>query len=254
MIFNLLIIHNHDRPGMSSISRVLHTTTWDYFTSRLPHRFRHSPKVVKEAIMSEINDLVQDSEFWRISESSDGAVQVAASFFAMRRLREILQRCLEVCFIFVVATAIDLADKNLQISEYSTQPEWELDDRIRAKFEILFDGYQKMIDQSFSKSKDLGDMLKFLPGVVVQKHLSMQGMADLYRIKPDLLERLIKSTIKPLKQSPYFRYILDDYLLGFLQDRDRSQLYYCDPMLQHISFCRHFLSLLDRSNAVNFQP
>ena len=96
MIFNLLIIHNHDR--MSSISRILHTTTWDYFTSRLPDHFRHSPKVVKEAIMSEINDLVQDSEFWRTSESSDGAV--AASFFAMRRLHEILQRCLEVCFIF----------------------------------------------------------------------------------------------------------------------------------------------------------
>ena len=40
-----------------------------------------------------------------------------------------------------------------------------------------------MFDQSFSKSKDLGDMLRFLPGVVVQKHMSMQGMADLYRIK-----------------------------------------------------------------------
>ena len=150
-------------------------------------------------------------------------------------------------------TAIDLADKNTQISEYSAQPEWDLDDRIRAKFEILSDGYQKMIDQSFSKSKDLGDVLSFLPGVVVQKHISMQGMVDLYRIKADLMERLIKSTIKPLKPSPHFRYILDDYLFGFLQDRDRSQLYYCDPMLQHISICRHFLSLLDRSNALNFQ-
>ena len=110
-----------------------------------------------------------------------------------------------------------------------------------------------MIDQSFSKSKDLGDMLSFLPGVVVQKHTSMQGMADLYRIKPDLLECLIKSTIKPLKPSPHFCYILDDYLFVFLQDRDHSQLYYCDPMLQHISIFHHFLSLLDRSNAFNFQ-
>ena len=115
----------------------------------------------------------------------------------------------------------------------------------------MLDGYQEMFDQSFYKSKDLGDILKFLPGVVVQNHMSMQGMADLYRIKLDLLERLIKSTIEPLKLSPYSqsRYKLDDYLSGFLQDQVRSQLHYCDPILQHISICRHFVSVLDRSNA-----
>ena len=93
MIFGLLIIHNHDR--MSSITRVLHTTTWDYFTSRLPKRFSFSSKVVKEAIRTDINDLVQD--FWRTSRDVD----VGASLFAMRRLLEILQRCfdfLKVCF------------------------------------------------------------------------------------------------------------------------------------------------------------
>ena len=115
-----------------------------------------------------------------------------------------------------------------------------------------------MLDQSFSKSKDFSDMLSFLrilAGVVVQKDLSMQGMAHLYKIKPDLLERFIKSTIEPLRLtyvSPYPRYILDDYLSGFLQNRDRSRLYYCDPVLQHISICRQFLSLLDVSNAVDF--
>ena len=85
---------------MSSITRVLHTTTWDYFTSRLPDRFIRSPKAVQEAIMTDINDLVQ--EFWKTS--SDGAV--GASFFAMRRLFEILQRCfdiLEVCFNILFA-------------------------------------------------------------------------------------------------------------------------------------------------------
>ena len=111
-----------------------------------------------------------------------------------------------------------------------------------------------MFDHSFSQSKDLGDMLRLLPGVVVQKEMSVQGMADLYRIKPDLLESLIKSTIEPLKpspvpNSPYYK--LDDYLSCFLFDRDRSQLYYCDPMLQHISICRHFLSLLDGTNSLD---
>ena len=71
-------------------------TTWEYFTSRLPYRFIRSPKVVKEAIMTDINDLVE--EF--LKTSSDA---VGASFFAMRRLLEILQKCfdnLEVCFLF----------------------------------------------------------------------------------------------------------------------------------------------------------
>ena len=127
------------------------------------------------------------------------------------------------------------------------------------KFKILLDGYRKMVDQSMFKSKDLDVMLRLLPGVVVQKKMSLQDMADLYRIKPDILECLIKSTIEPLKpimsypmdSSP--SYILNDYLSGFLQDQNRSQHYYCDPMLQHIFICRHFLSLLDRSNAFDLK-
>ena len=109
-----------------------------------------------------------------------------------------------------------------------------------------------MLDQLFSKSKELGDMLRLLPGIVVQKPLNMEGMANLYRIKPELLERLVKFTMEPLKLSPS-HYMLDNYLFDFLQDRDRSQLYYCDPMLQHISICRHFLSLLDGSNGYDFE-
>jgi hypothetical protein len=161
-------------------------------------------------------------------------------------------------FISVFATTVDLADKNLQMSTDPANPWYyhlsNLEGRIRADFKILLDGYRKMLDQSLSKSKDLGDVLRFLPGVVVQKHMSMREMADLYRIKLDLLERLIKSTIEPLKPSPS-RYILDDYLSGFVQDRDRSQLYYCHPMFQHISICRQFLSLLDGlgSNVIPLQ-
>jgi hypothetical protein len=174
-----------------------------------------------------------------------------------------LQGCFdsfEVCFniiSFFLRLAVDLADKNLQMStnpnswQYGSQ---SFDDLIGLidKFKILFDGYRKMFDQSFSKSKELGDLLRFLPGVVVQKHMNMQEMGDLYRIKPDLLERLINSSIEPLKASPSSRYILDDYLSCFLQDGDRSQHYYCDPMLQHISICCYFLSLLDASGSNAF--
>ena len=61
MIFRLLIIHNLDRMSFTN-RRVLHTTTWNYFTSRL---FSRSPEVVKEAIMTDINGFVQ--EFWKKS-------------------------------------------------------------------------------------------------------------------------------------------------------------------------------------------
>ena len=245
MIFTLIIFHNHDR--MSSITRVLHTATWNFFSIDLPYRFCHSPKVVKEEIITDINELVQ--EFWRTS--SDGAI--GAPFLEMRRLLEILQRCiglLEVWFDFVSVFAT-AADKDIQSGNWfnSTLSDRQVDDRTRAKFMKLFDGYRKMFDHSLSKSKDLGDVLGLLPGVVVQKEMSMQGMAGLYRIKPDLLECLIESSIEPLRSRYVSGYSLDDYLFGFLQDRDRSQLYYCDPILQHISICRQFLSLLDGSKA-----
>ena len=42
------------------MTRVLHTETWVYFTTFLPCRFMRSPKVVRDAIMTDINDLVQD--------------------------------------------------------------------------------------------------------------------------------------------------------------------------------------------------
>ena len=113
-----------------------------------------------------------------------------------------------------------------------------------------------MFDQSLSNSKDLGDMIRLLPGVVVQKNLSMQGMADLYRIELDFLKGL--ESIQLLRPTYYGSalypgYILDDYLSDFLQDRDRSQLYYCDPELQHISICRQILSLSYQSNVFDLQ-
>ena len=101
-------------------------------------------------------------------------------------------------------------------SAYSTQS--DVDDLIRAKFKILLNGYQKIFDRTFSKSKYLGDMLRFLPGVVVQKRMSIRGMAHLYRIEPDLLERLTKSTIEPLRPSyiihPRYIYKLDNWFLA----------------------------------------
>ena len=83
-----IVIHDHDR--MSSITRVLHTSTWDYFSSHLADDFSQSPKVVQEAIITDIDDLVE--EFRRTSSD------VGASFFAMRRLLDILQDISNVCF------------------------------------------------------------------------------------------------------------------------------------------------------------
>ena len=109
MILDIFIIHNHYRMSSSS-TRVLHTATWDYFTSNLPYRFRNSPIVVKETIMIDINNLVQ--EFWSFwSTSSDEAV--GTSFFAMRNLLDILQKynsrvCFHIISVFAAVNAVDL--------------------------------------------------------------------------------------------------------------------------------------------------
>ena len=189
-------------------------------------------------------------------------VQVVCLKFCKRVLNVLKSWCVLILFPFLRLLS-NLADNNLKTS---TDPHYSwhyrdqsLDDRIslRDKFKILLDGYRKMIDQSFSNSKDLGDMLRFLPGVVVQQKLSMEGMADLYRIKPDFLKRLksiellTPSPDSPLRSHP--GYMLDDYLSGFLQDRDRSQLYYCDPELQDFFICRQILSLSYQSNVSDLQ-
>ena len=96
MILILLIVYNQDR--MSSITRVLHTATWDYLTSCLSNRFIRAPEVVKEAIMTDINDFAQ--EFWRISTDETDE----ETLLAMRHLFKILQKCLdsfEVCFFYI---------------------------------------------------------------------------------------------------------------------------------------------------------
>ena len=250
---------------------------------------------MKEAIITDLNNLVQG---FRKTSCDIGASLFAMRrlFEILQECFGIL-----VCFdiVTVFATAVDSADKNLQYlakprggdeiyfswvpldhyrhffwalldrirARYDNQIRARYDDQIRARYDdqiranLLLDGYRKMLDQSLSKSKDMLSFLRSLPGVVVQKHISLQGMATLYRIKPDLLERLIKSTtsiepaLTPRRISRHCYYVLDDYLSCYLQDRDRSQLYYCDPMLQHISICRQFLSLLEPkgSNAVDFQ-
>ena len=154
--------------------------------------------------MTDINDLVQ--EFLRTSSD------VGASFFAMRRLLEILQRGIdyvgEFDYFFLRLLSTFLADKILQSDDwsYSTESDREMTDKILP----LHVEYRKMFDQPLSKSKDLSDMLRILPGVVVQHPVSMQGMADLYRIKPDLFECFIKFTIKDWQ--PPFHY----KLFGFL--------------------------------------
>ena len=86
-----------------------------------------------------------------------------------------------------------------------------------------------MVDQSFvfafCKSRGIGDLLRFLPGIVVQNGLTMRGMADLYRVNVDVLEPLIVSNIGLLSTFDArfrSRYKLTDYLAGFLQDRSRS--------------------------------
>jgi hypothetical protein len=91
---------------MSSISRILGLF---YLTSS-----SRSPKIVKEAIMTDINDLVQ--EFWRTS--SDGAV--GATFFAMGRLLKILQECFNISEVFLILFPLLRLPSTWLIKNYRT--------------------------------------------------------------------------------------------------------------------------------------
>ena len=150
-----------------------------------------------------------------------------------------LKFCICVWKCVDITTPVDLADKSLQKSDLH-----QVDDQIETKFKILFDGYQKMFDQSLSKSKDLVDLVDILG--------SMHKIAELDRIA---VGYIVLRSIEPPSPYPSPRRLpnlkLDDYLSDFLQDRDRSQLYYYDPKLQHISICRHLLFLLETFNGFN---
>jgi hypothetical protein len=230
-------IHNYNRV-IPLTAQVRHNETWDYFASHLTDYFLDSPEGVKEVIMTDVNDLVQ--EFWKIS--SGGTVTV--SFSAMRHLLEILEVRFDI--VFLLRLLLTKHDQHLYRHPRQTDSTHSI-----ANFKALIDGYQKMLDQSlifaFSKPRGIRDLLRFLPGIVVQKSLTMQGMADLYGVNMDVLKPLIVSNIALLSSSDNYlgsRYTLTDYVGGFLQDQSRSQLCYCDPILHHISICQHFLSLI----------
>ena len=126
-----------------------------------------------------------------------------------------------------------------------------LDEEFSDRFEIMFDGYRKMIDRSFSKSSDI---LRFLPGVLVQKGLTMEGMAVLYKVEADFFERQIKIAFELTDDVDISDYMLEGRLSDLLQDRDCSLLYYRDHELLHIFICRQLLSLLDRFRDFDLKP
>ena len=189
--------------------------------------------------MTEVNGLLR--EFCNISSNRE----IEVSFTATHLLLNILRVRFDV--VFVVRLLLTKHDQHL-LYRYPDQTDSA---HSIANFKALFDGYQKMLDQSlifvFSKPGGIRDLLRFLPGIVVQKGLTMQGMADLYGVDMDVLKPLITSNNDLLSSSNNrlgSDHRLTDYVGGFLQDQSRSQLCYCDPISHHIFICRHFLSLL----------
>lgn len=141
------------------------------------------------------------------------------------------------------------------ISKTESEPNYDT-------FLRVFQGYQKMLLSALSKSRDMSDLLRFLSGIVVQKGLTMQGMADLYRVKLVQVKLLsqwalqVEPFIGPTTPSDIdsrSTYTLEGYISDFLRDRDRSRRYYCDPMLHHVFICRRLLSLRDGPNASDLQ-
>ncbi|KAF8816521.1 hypothetical protein BYT27DRAFT_7182095 [Phlegmacium glaucopus] len=191
-----------------STTRLPHSATWRYIDIHIPRRFIGSPKLVRDTIMTDINQLTQ--EFRKISSS--GAVDI--SFPARLCLMQIL--------------------KTIRLGQRYTDGE----------FSRVYHGYQMMLRQSFTESNDIGDLSRFLPGVLVQKALSMQGMADLYSVKVDLLHRLFE----PFARVGLSDYMLLDHLSAFFMHSHHPY-----SSLHHVLICRQFLFLLDGSNVPDLQ-
>ncbi|KAF8816531.1 hypothetical protein BYT27DRAFT_7154580 [Phlegmacium glaucopus] len=144
---------------IQSTTRLPHSATWGYVKFHLPWRFIKSPKPVKDAIIMDINELAQ--EFWKIS--NHGAFGV---FFSAM-----------LCLMGILEKIVSLVTND--------------------EFLEVYHGYQKMLDRSFTESIDISGLLRLLPGVVVQKGLSIRGIANLYRVKMDILDRLSKPALEP---------------------------------------------------------
>ena len=85
-------LYIQDRNRISSTTRFPRRATWHYFEAYLPDYFMCCSNVVKDAITTDINDLMQ--QFWRTS--TDGLDIFCP---AICRLREILQVCLDIMFL-----------------------------------------------------------------------------------------------------------------------------------------------------------
>ena len=86
-----LQIQNYDR--IPSTQLLLHGKTWAHIKTYLPDDFIHCPEVVRDAIMMDIDNLLQ--EFWKTSNV--GAVDVQC-FTSIRLLLDILSVCLNITF------------------------------------------------------------------------------------------------------------------------------------------------------------
>lgn len=109
---------------------------------------------------------------------------------------EILKVCLDYYFHF--GTTIEFTDNKPTVLPADIRQEFR-------NWPRTLHGCQNMFDHSlisaFSKSRDMGDILRLLPGIVVQKtSLTMQGMAELYGVKAELLERLSNWIIEPFSR------------------------------------------------------
>jgi hypothetical protein len=134
--------------------------------------------------MTDVNDLLR--EFWNIPHNR--AIEV--SFTATHLLLDILQVRLDV--LFVLRLLLIKHDQHLRVRHPGQTDSAHY-------ITALIDGCQRMLDQSlilaFSKPRGIRDLLRFLPGILVQEGLTMQGMADLYGVNIDVLEPLIASNV-----------------------------------------------------------
>ncbi|KAF8150920.1 hypothetical protein B0H34DRAFT_156525 [Crassisporium funariophilum] len=116
----------------------------------------------------------------------------------------------------------------------------------------VFYNYRTILDEcyhaAFSASSGMDDLIKSLPGILVQRvGMPLQGIADVFAVDPHLAKNLLDRNLQfiSIRHEPApDHFVLNQLVSEYLEDASRCGMHYHDPLPYNIAICRRYLSVL----------
>ncbi|KAF8162767.1 hypothetical protein B0H34DRAFT_692893 [Crassisporium funariophilum] len=152
---------------------------------------------------------------------------------------------------YIVASAEHDRTRSYIVASYPKTKEENPHLAENPRYSKVFYNYRTILDEcyhaAFSASSDMDDLIKSLPGILVQRlEMPLQGIADVFAVDlhlaKDLLDRN-RQFIGIFKPAPG-HFALNVLVSEYLRDASRCGMHYHDPLLHHIAICRRYLSVL----------